>query len=430
MLYRHQALLKKIRWLWTIALIAWPMAAWADDVTDPGPGGRLFVEAAHRDNQMAMAQLLDRNWQQWQELDSFRRVGDMLAASQDGSVRVSLDTFSGELHGTLQSYAASTALTLQRYLLGQRYSERRRSALYSGLTRYPHTMSEPLPDWRGSSVWGSLYRDWSLVQADGNAGKLRATGPGATLGFDRGNSDNFWGLALQGLRTEDVTIAEHEDRTLPTDEGGLETVAIYAYGGLRRGDWEFDGSLGYLRHDMETERQLYYNAPLRQASGRYQAEQFNLTLGAGKPVYGEVFVVQPHLGLSYSHFSRDAFTETGAGELNLILSAEDFSVLEGRASLNITMMRHSARVSVTPEFNLGVSYALLEEAAGYRAALEASPHDWFDAKGLARGSVRTDIAMGLIGYLSERTQGRFEYQGRFTSREESHSLFITARWLW
>lgn len=377
-------------------------------------------------------ELSDRQWLDWlgQQTGHYRRRA--------------LNSYSGALHGTLQSYVATAAVNQQRYLVGQRLNERRRLPLYAGERvatrgRPLSTAEEDLPGWHNTSVWLSGYREWSRLNADQIVDNFYATGPGLFLGVDSGSQKHFWGAALQyqqanhivydDQREADFELAEGQVER-PGDTGQVDAHGGWLYGATQFGAVELDASAGYLRHDLSTARQLIVGDYDLISHADYRAEQIHASLGLGRTAQGHVFVVQPHLGLHYSQLERDEINESGAGDLDLWLAAQTVETLEARAGVNISMMRRSRHVSVTPEVNVGYGYPLIEPEVGYEAAFAAAPQERFRPAGVRRGARRADLSMAMIVYVGDQLHARLDYQGRFANREETHGLYASARFLW
>ncbi|MGV3570465.1 MAG: autotransporter domain-containing protein [Ramlibacter sp.] len=166
--------------------------------------------------------------------------------------------------------------------------------------------------------WVSAAGVAGSTSGDGNAAGFSTSGQAIGIGADAEIAPNLRaGLAL-------VRGSQHQSFDGSADDNRLTTHAGAAYGELAAGPWSLKAVVGYGRSDVRTRRVVAVGAVGGLARASYTGRQAS--------AYGEVArswvlaggdELQPVLALEHLRSRTPAYTERGAGPLNLAVGAEE-----------------------------------------------------------------------------------------------------------
>ena len=164
------------------------------------------------------------------------------------------------------------------------------------------------------NVWAEYYSQYDKVYSDSNSSRYTNNMSGVLVGYDR-SSENvllgvYGGFGKSDLRQNDNSKMDLDDTTL-----GI-------YGGYTTGDWLFKGTLfGGVQH-YNAKRAIRFMG--RTANGSYDGVSLALDLEGSYsvPVFSWL-TVRPFVGWLNNYSHQNAFSETGAEDLNLRVFGHD-----------------------------------------------------------------------------------------------------------
>jgi outer membrane autotransporter protein len=169
-------------------------------------------------------------------------------------------------------------------------------------------------DTRG--VWVRVYGNEGKTSGDANASGYRQRGSGFAIGADAQINDRLRGGAAVNIGTQRVR-GNAGSGDLNTD--GV-SVAVYAQ--YTDGPVTVKGIAGAGRNSNDGARTVSLGGETRMASSDFKSnQQFAYAEAAYLLTPGRVSI-QPVAALSYTRIDNPAFTETGAGALNLMVQAQ------------------------------------------------------------------------------------------------------------
>lgn len=156
-------------------------------------------------------------------------------------------------------------------------------------------------------------------------------------------------------------VDTHNGNTTETDVDGF---ALTLYGDYDMGQQTFLN--GYLSYGFNDNESVRHNAggPGINATGDYDANQFDAGGGVARYFQLGGATVTPELNWRYLHYSPDAYTETGPGPANLFVAQEEVNVLEFGAQLGAAWVfekNDGSGGGFSPGLYLGFSYDVLGE---------------------------------------------------------------------
>lgn len=207
--------------------------------------------------------------------------------------------------------------------------------------------------------------------------------------------------------------------------GTNEAVSLAAYASYSPGAWYVDGALGYAHYWGNLSRTIAFPGILRTAHGSPTANQF---LGSVESGLG--FALSPRLSLTpfaraeVTAATRNAFTEAGAGAINLTATAQNTTGV--RSILGVEL---SSAVAIAPSQDLWLSLRV-----GWA-------HDYADLSGKLTASFvgKPDTSFTVLGPAPDRNaatigananlplkvgQAFVNYDGNLSQSYSAHALML------
>ena len=212
----------------------------------------------------------------------------------------------------------------------------------------------------GFRAWGRAVSSAADQGVRGGQPGFDARSAGFAMGIDTAlkSCPAVVGASLSYLNTR---VDTHNGNTTETDVDGY---ALTLYGDYDIGAQSFLN--GYMSLGFNDNESVRHNAggPGINATGDYNAGQFDAGGGIARYFQLGGATVTPELNWRYIHYSPDAYTETGPGPANLYVAQRDVDVLEFGAVVGAAWVFEANDGSgrgFSPGLSLGVSYDVLGE---------------------------------------------------------------------
>ena len=178
-------------------------------------------------------------------------------------------------------------------------------------------------------------------------------------------------------------------------EGDVDFDQLIAYTSRSYANWLFDGQLSYghgrnesLRRTMGETARADYDSRQR---GARAAAGYALALDAST-------TLTPRFSLDYSHLSLDAYSETGAGPMNLSLDEQRVERFELGAQAELGRLTQVNGLMLEPRLTLGIFHDLQGKANSNLAAFAFAPEDTFVLQGGSVDKTRYTAGVGVDVY--------------------------------
>lgn len=274
----------------------------------------------------------------------------------------------------------------------------------------------------GPVFWTAGQGDYKKVVSDGNGAEMRlATGSVLTgVEYENGSGDAVgaaFGYARSSFSTDGLSgsaTADSYQVALYANTGAADPLAT----GLG-----LTGTIGYARHLHDTTRDIGFGGLSREATANYHAESYGgemiASYGFTAPGSGAgQLTLSPFAGVRYLHGRNDAFTESGAGTLNLSSAAFSTDHLNTKLGVEIAGMFVGDSGSVRPSASFGWKHEFLDTSVtgdftlagsptAFQAVSTAEPRDeYFAAMGADIGlSANARLQLGVdAGYSKSITR--------------------------
>ena len=200
---------------------------------------------------------------------------------------------------------------------------------------------------------------------------------GIAIGGDtRLNAHSIVGLSFSYADT-DV-----DGRGAGRSKSDISSYQLTAYGDYTAKDYYIEALVGYAYNDIDSSRII--TATSGTATGATESNQFMMNVSGGMPMKaGHNSYFTPSVGLNLTHVVNAAYTETGAGALNLRVNPEDITIAKAFLGGRYHSSVKTADGSFTPE----VRARLLYDMAGD----DGSSTNTFTGGGAAFNSNGVDV---------------------------------------
>jgi outer membrane autotransporter protein len=254
-----------------------------------------------------------------------------------------------------------------------------------------------------------------------------ADGQGIAMGLDGLSADGSTRIGFAGSFAN--TDVDGKDGTSKTTTD-IDTTQIMVYANQDYGDGMYlQGVASYSFNDNTGSRKVVVGSVDRTASSSYDSGLFSMNVEAGWPKEDDGVTITPTVGLTFSSLSTDAYTETGAGNMNLTVTPGDVNTVEGKLGIKMTGKSVDADGGIgRPEVRIGVSHNFGDDTADSTAIFTAGGAS-FKTTGVETDSTKVDIG---LGYTYTTPEGDTEISVNVDGRQSSSYLQfgsgLTVKW--
>ncbi|HWQ62383.1 MAG TPA: autotransporter outer membrane beta-barrel domain-containing protein [Negativicutes bacterium] len=271
--------------------------------------------------------------------------------------------------------------------------------------------------------WSRVYGNRGSRSGNDISAKYKYGTNGVMLGYDKKVSERLLigiagGYASNRLDMKD--LAEHARANY--GQGAL-------YGSYTADPWYIIGIFAYGHGSYSTARNIDLTAVT--ASGSYSGKLTTGYLEAGRRIKAKECEVTPLVSFQTSHLSRGGFTETGAGDLNLIASGAGYTSNLGTLGVRISKDSVSeGGTKIGRELRVGWAHEFSGNGYGMAASFAGSPGYSFTVRGdrLPPNSLLVGLAWSAA---TRKNAGYFvNVGGRFAGHDRECSAALTYRYTW
>jgi outer membrane autotransporter protein len=203
---------------------------------------------------------------------------------------------------------------------------------------------------KGNSVWMKMLGSTQSNKTIDNYDGFKTTMSGMVLGVDAKLGNGVIGLA-GNINNSSIDQKDFRDG----DAAKMKTWGVGLYGVQDYGKMYVDGNLGYAHHSLDTNRTAALG---RVAKADYNYKQLSAKLAAGYRLNLDdkgTSVLTPILSVEYGNLNQAAYTETGAGALNLNVDSLSTNRTRGSLGLRYNTVLKGGSTSFYPEFLAAVN---------------------------------------------------------------------------
>jgi len=359
---------------------------------------------------------------------------DQLNAS---GVTSSLTRLSGESHADLTTTALQTGTSFLHQFANQGALARLGAAgTASGQSAMAAGGRQELASLTGGSdnpvanidrpwgVWTSGYGQTGRLAGDGNAHRLDETIAGGAVGADYKLTPALRvgaGLGYGGT-------------TFSVDDGGgraqIDHTQVALYANYTAGAAYLDGTVGFAYGDGTTRRNVSLPGLPAQASGHVTDTQVLGSLEAGYGFDLGRSRLTPFAGLTLGTVDQDAFSETGAGALDLHVAKQSQSSVRSTLGTRLTADLPLGSSLVTTDLSVGWAHEFAPTTRNTTAAFVGAPAAGFQVAGAKVPGDSALIGVGLATAMFANTSVYLRYDGDLDGSSSSHAITAGFRFSW
>jgi len=337
--------------------------------------------------------------------------------STDATLKAALTTMSPATGGSAAASAAisgssvGTANTRMAYM--------RQAGLGRGMNAGGAAKDE--------SMWLQIFGANIDQDNVGGVSGYDANGQGLAFGIDGLSADGATRIGIAGSFAN--TDVDGKDSTTKT-KTDIDTTQVMVYANKEYSDGMYlQGVASYSFNDNTGTRRILVGAVDRTASSVYDSGLFSINVEAGWPKEDGGVTITPTAGIAFSSLSSDAYTETGAGNMNLNVTPGDVNTVEGKIGVKITGKSVDSDGGIgRPEVRIGVSHNFGDDTADSTAKFTAGGAT-FTTTGVNTDSTKVDVGLGYAYTTPEGdTEISVNADGRHSSSYVQYGAGLTVKW--
>ncbi len=273
-------------------------------------------------------------------------------------------------------------------------------------------------------LWAKGYGNLGERRGDDISTKYDYRGGGLLVGFDRKVSERLLLGASAGYSYTKVNMKSLNDNS---------KVAGYLgalYGAYNMDPWYVHGLVAYGYNRYDTTRNIVFGTIARTAHADYGGHSLS---GYGEAGYrfriGTVSII-PTASLQAGSLWRNAFTETGAGALDLAADSDRMSSLIGSLGVRLKKEFRMQSSSITPEIRVRWLHEFVNGDYALDASFTGDPVSTFSVRGDRMQQDSAAIGFGLNWKIGESFRLALSYDATLSGDSTEHSGTAGIRYEW
>jgi outer membrane autotransporter protein len=260
-------------------------------------------------------------------------------------------------------------------------------------------------------VWAQIFGSSATQDKVGTLDGYDADSSGLALGWETDKSGDLMGLSVS-YSDSDVdgksASASHTDTT---------ATQVAAYGTVGKAtDW----MVGYASADNDTKRTALTGTAL----GKYDSSIFTAKVGhAFTSSNTGAWTMTPKVDATYTNIDNDGYTETGAGNLNLIVASSSNDILTARAGAEFTQRIVDGDAVTIPHINIMAGYDLKNDG-GETSSTFTGGGSAFTTKGADPEKASLQLGFG-VDHVSDDSTVSFDLNADLRNDYDNMSGSIT-----
>lgn len=391
-----------------------------------------FNNVANTPNQLAVSNVLDNN------KTALKSIYDNLLVLTNSGARQAFDSLSGVQH--TQSSAVINKFTQQfQQMLFNHSSQSVNGALGFNAQNFNpmqgHLLADNSNNWQtvdtDTSSLVSSARGW-WMQGVGGFGSIDNTTNASGADYQSGGFafgvDTDWRDFIVGV----AGSYAHSNVDPFAGDSDIDSFQAATYASWERNNIYMNASVGLGLHKVDATRTVTVGTSVSTASSDYDNVNVSTAVEAGKDITLNLSTtLTPYVGVSYSHNTRDDFTETGAGTANLSVNEQDEDSLRTTIGLRLSRdIKANNNKTITPAASIAYVREHMDSVSRMEAAFTAVPTSTFRINGSDLDRDRLQVGLGLTGQLNENTTLNVGYNGELAGSDDHHSFAATVNFVW
>jgi len=270
-------------------------------------------------------------------------------------------------------------------------------------------------------IWGQLFGGNAKQDAAGGIDGYDSSTAGIVFGVEKEEGGHLLGASLS---YSDTGVDGKSASLSKTDS---KAVQASLYGTTYATDGYADWMVGYADGNNDSKRTINFGGLNRTASGSYDSDIWMAKVGYNMPMTEGEWMVTPRGELSWTRISTDGYTETGAGNLNLIVNEADSNIVTMGAGADFATRIQTTDGVTVPRVSLMANYDLTNDRAETTSTFTGGGSS-FKTQGIDPEKFGVTLGLGVdFESNDDETVFSLDYNGDFKSGFDSHMASVTLR---
>lgn len=375
-------------------------------------------------NQLAVAQTLDRV--SGSSTGDFANTITQLTILDSGPLGAALNQLSGDIYGSIGTIERQTTTTQLQLIsnrlatltgpggtsamVAQRTNAIRLVSRQSTENTEPNPATSPLATSQSWTTWAQGYGLGGTVAGDSNAGGLNYRLGGTLFGTERWLGDNFMVGVLGGYAA--TSIGNRQD----SSNAQVSAYQVGLYQLYRQEAFYISNVDAYGNSSYDVSRPLMFGNVQQTASGSSIGNQWAHYTEGGMTHDVDEFRVQPFLGIQYMYLDQNAYSESGAGSLDLLTNQQIVNSIRGNVGARIYHETSWNDVRVIPMLSARYQHEFGDGTQLITSSFAGAPTSQFVVAGNSIGRDFGLITLSATAYVTPRLSIFGSVDTQFASR--------------
>lgn len=239
---------------------------------------------------------------------------------------------------------------------------------------------------------------------------------GSTIGLDHKRADDLLVGASLGMSRAEVEFGGS------SQDSAVNGVMGAVYGSYFMADGYLEAALSYGSQRYSNRRLIDLGSEVREASGRHDGKAYTVYLGGGFDYVVDGMTITPFASLRYVNLAEAAFTESGAGSLNLSVDKRKTDSLVAELGARAARAYRMGNGTLVADIGAALNYDFDIDDQVVTASFAEAPGNSFSVSGEAVAKYGLTLSAGITLLQSRKTAAVIRYTGEFRERNTSHGL--------
>jgi len=265
-------------------------------------------------------------------------------------------------------------------------------------------------------AWAQVMGSWGQRSEHEASNSYRSGASGLSIGFDR--AIDSWRLGM-ALNTQHSVLDWQQNQA----QTKADTLALALYGAYNNENWYVRGQINAGRALTHNRRNIPISSSTNlTANADSTLRFFGTRLSTGYRLHQGDLHMTPSLGLAYLHSHTNAYTESGAGNLNLQVGSARLNNLEAQANFEIKHIDMINGRRIAPRASVGFGYELWDKQINLDTSFAAFANlPAFSATSPDMGRWRSLLGLGIDIDVAKNARIFIDYLGIFKRYEYTHT---------
>ena len=278
------------------------------------------------------------------------------------------------------------------------------------------------PNW---DLWVDGYYSQGNRNSDDIISKYKQTLYGALIGLDYRATDNLLIGISGGFSQAEVKFDDLSDK------GNQDSYQGSLYASYDGKPWYAAGILTYARNAYKMDRFITVGPITRVAHSDYNGNEYAGYAEVGyKLDLGGVLVIRPLAAFQAAYLMQDAYTETGADPLNLVVDSRNTGSYQSYLGLHISKAITMGNFVLTPDVRAKWAHEFSPDDHLINAMFSGSGSGSFTVAADRPSRETAIVGVGLTGRFNKNLSMYIQYDAELNSDYTNHTGMMGLRFSW